>query len=172
MDECIGDDLMILVTLGTQDKQFYRLLDAIQNLIDKKVIKEEVVVQAGYSCDYKSDKMKIFDLISMDDFDELIKKCNLLITHGGVGSIISGLKNNKKVIAAARLKEYGEHTNNHQLQIIENFSNEEYILALNNFDELEEILKKIKKFRPKKYKSNTENFIKTVEKEINKLIQE
>ena len=42
--------------------------------------------------------MKIFDLIAMDEFDELIKKCNLLITHGGVGTITTGLRNNKKVI--------------------------------------------------------------------------
>ena len=67
--------------------------------------------------------MKIFDLIPMDEFDEMIKKCDLLITHGGVGSIITGLKNNKKVIAAARLSKYNEHVNDHQLQIIDNFSN-------------------------------------------------
>ena len=40
---------MILVTLGTQDKKFTRLLEELDNLIDKKVIKEEVIVQAGYS---------------------------------------------------------------------------------------------------------------------------
>ena len=44
--------------------------------------------------------------------------------RGVSGSIITGLKYNKKVIAAARLKEYGEHTNNHQLQIIKNFTKE------------------------------------------------
>ena len=157
---------MILVTLGTQDKKFTRLLEAIQKLIDKKVIKEKVVVQAGCSNDFKSKEMEIFDLIPMDEFDKLISECDILITHGGVGSIITGLKNNKKVIAAARLKKYGEHTNDHQLQIIENFAKEGYILSLNNFDELESILKNIKKFKPKAYKSNTSKFIKIIEKEI------
>lgn len=157
---------MILVTLGTQDKKFYRLLDAVQKQIDNKIIKEKVIVQAGFSADYKSEDMEIFDLIPMDEFDDLIKKCNILITHGGVGSIITGLKNNKKVIAAARLKEHGEHTNNHQLQIIENFSNEKYILALNDFDKLDEILNEVKKFKPKKYKSNTVQFLELIKKEI------
>ena len=157
---------MILVTLGTQDKKFTRLLEAIQKLIDKKVIKEKVVVQAGCSNDFKSKEMEIFDLIPMDEFDKLISECDILITHGGVGSIITGLKNNKKVIAAARLKKYGEHTNDHQLQIIENFAKEGYILSLNKFDELESILKNIKKFKPKAYKSNTSKFIKIIEKEI------
>ena len=157
---------MILVTLGTQDKKFTRLLDSIQKLIDKKIIKEKVVVQAGCSCDYKSDDMEIFDLIPMDEFDKLISECDILITHGGVGSIITGLKNNKKVIAAARLKKYGEHTNDHQLQIIENFYKEGYLLSLSNFDDLENILLNIKSFKPKKYKSNTNNFIKIIENKI------
>ena len=88
---------MILVTLGTQDKPFTRLLDAVLREIEKGNIKDEVIVQAGCT-KYETDKMKIFDLISMEDFDTLMKKCDLLITHGGVGSIITGLKCNKRVI--------------------------------------------------------------------------
>lgn len=153
-------DLLILITLGTQDKQFYRLLEAVQKQIDNKKIKEEVIVQAGCSSDFKSNDMKIFDLIPMDEYDELIEKCDVLITHGGVGTIITGLKNNKKVIAAARLEKYKEHVNDHQLQIVENFTNSKYILSLDNFDELDKVIEKAKKFKPKKYKSNNEKFIK------------
>ena len=164
-------DILILVTLGTQDKKFDRLLDAIEKQIELGNINEEVVVQAGYSKDYKSNKMKIFDLIPVDEFDDYINKCDLLITHGGVGSIISGLKNNKVVIAAARLKKYGEHTNDHQLQIIEKFSRDGYILSLDDFDKLDVILKKAKKFKPKKYASNSENMVELVSKEIERYIQ-
>ena len=158
---------MILIALGTQDKPFYRLLEAVQKQINNDKIKDRVVVQAGCSSDFKSNDMEIFDLIPMDEFDKLIDECDVLITHGGVGTIITGLKNNKKVIAAARLEKYGEHVNDHQLQIIENFSNSGYILSLDNFDELDKILDKIKKFKPKKYKSNTKKFIRILEKEIN-----
>lgn len=158
---------MILVTLGTQDKQFYRLLEAIQNKIDSKKIKDEIIVQAGCSNNFKSKEMKLFDLIPMDDFDKLISECDVLITHGGVGSIIAGLKSGKKVIAAARLKKYGEHTNDHQLQIIKKFSEEGYILELDNFDEIDKVIKKAKTFKPKKYKSNTKKFIKLIEEQIN-----
>lgn len=157
---------MILVTLGTQDKKFYRLLEAVQKQIDNGFIKEEVVVQAGSCADFKSDDMKIFDLIPMDEYDKLIKECNLLITHGGVGTITTGLDNNKKVIAAARLEKYGEHINDHQLQIIENFTKEGYILSLDNFDELDLVIEKAKKFKPKKYKSNSINFNKSLKKII------
>lgn len=153
---------MILVTLGTQDKSFKRLLEAIQKQIDNGNIKDKVVVQAGHT-KFESKDMEIFELIPMEKFDELIDSCEILITHGGVGSIITGLKHNKKVIAAARLKEYKEHTNDHQLQIIENFSNDGYILGLDNFDELDKVLEKAKKFKPKKYISNTDKMIKIIE---------
>lgn len=157
---------MILVTLGTQDKKFYRLLDAVQKQIDNKKIKGKVVVQAGYSSDYKSNDMEIFDLIPVDEFDKLISQCDILITHGGVGSIISGLKMGKKVIAAVRLSKYDEHVNDHQKQIVENFVNLGYILSLDNFDDLDKALKKAKTFKPKKYKSNKNKFIKLIKSEI------
>ena len=153
---------MILVTLGTQDKSFKRLLDAIQKEIDKGNIKDRVVVQAGCT-EYESNDMEIFDLIDRDKFSELIKECDLLITHGGVGSILTGLKNNKKIITAPRLKEYKEHTNNHQLEIIEKFAIKGLILPLYDFDKLDEVLKEVHKFKPKKYQSNTDNMSKLIE---------
>lgn len=156
---------MILVTLGTQDKPFTRLLDAVLREIEKGNIKDEVIVQAGCT-NYETDKMKIFDLIPMEEFDTLMKKCDLLITHGGVGSIITGLKCNKKVIAVPRLAKYGEHVNDHQKQIIEKFSDNGNIIGIENLDDLGEALKKVKKFKPKKYKSNTNNMISLIEKII------
>jgi len=152
---------MILVTLGTQDKKFTRLLDAVQKQIDNGNIKDEVIVQAGCT-KYESKDMKIFDLIDQEEFKKLISECDLLITHGGVGSILTGLKNNKKVIAAARLSKYKEHMNDHQLQIIEKFTKSGYILELNDFDKLDEVIKKSKKFKPKKYQSNTDNMVKLI----------
>ncbi len=157
---------MILVTLGTQDKSFKRLLNAIQKEIDNGTIKEKVIVQAGHT-KYVSKDMEIFDLIPMNEFDKLIKKCNLLITHGGVASIIGGLKNNKKIIVAARLKKYKEHTNNHQTQIVDTFYESGYILKLDDFNKLGDVIKEAKKFKPNKYKSNTKNMIKIIEKYIN-----
>lgn len=113
--------------------------------------------------------MKILDYVPVDQFNDWMRQADILITHGGVGSIITGLKERKKVIAAARLKEFGEHTNDHQLQIIENFSQEGYLLPLNDFDQLEEVLEKAKTFSPKPFESNTKNFISYLEKEINKM---
>ena len=159
---------MIFVTLGTQDKNFDRLLEAIDREIKKGNIKGKVVVQAG-NTSFESKNMEIFDLISQEEFEDLMKKCDLLITHGGVGSILSGLSHGKKVIAAARLSKYKEHINDHQVQIIEDFAKKGYILELKDFSKLDEVIKKSKKFKPKKYKSNTNNMIKLLEDYIDNI---
>ena len=153
---------MILVTLGTQDKPFNRLLENIDKEIEKGNIKDKVVVQAGHT-KYQSNNMEIYDLLDRDEFQKLISKCDLLITHGGVGSILSGLKNNKKVIVAPRLSKYGEHMNDHQIQIVNNFVKEGYILGYYEDDDLGCILKRVKKFSPNKYISNTEKFVSIIE---------
>ena len=150
---------MILVTLGTQDKDFSRLLKAVEKQIKKGNIKEKVVAQIG-TTKYSSDLMETFDLIPSDKFESLMNDCDILITHGGVGSILAGLKNNKKVIAAARLSKYKEHVNDHQLQIINKFVKAGYILELKDFDKLDKVLKTIPGVKPKQYKSNTDNFVK------------
>lgn len=153
---------MIFVTLGTQDKSFKRLLEDIDNVVNKHKIKDKIIVQAGYT-KYDSKNMQIFDLLDKDEFDNYIKECDLLITHGGVGSILTGLKNNKKVIACPRLAKYNEHMNDHQLQIINKFTKSGYILSYNEGDDLYKIINESKKFKPKKYLSNTDNMISIIE---------
>ena len=96
---------MILVILGTQDKKFPRLLDCIEKEIEKGTIKDKVVVQAGQT-DYTSSNMEIFDLLPAPEFDKMMDKADLIITHGGAGSILSAIKKGKKVIAAPRLAKY------------------------------------------------------------------
>lgn len=152
---------MILVTLGTQKQPFTRLLETI----DKSDINDRIVVQAGYT-KFESKKMEIFEFIPYDEMTKLINECDLVITHGGTGSIIMPLKKGKKVIACPRLMKYGEHVDNHQTQIVDVFSEEGYIMAFNENDDLNEIYQKSLKFNPNKYVSNTENFINNIKKEI------
>lgn len=158
---------MILVTLGTQDKDFSRLLKVIDKEIEEKRIKEKVIVQAGMT-KYESKNMEIFDLINPDELEKLVKKCNILITHGGVGSILSGVQNGKKIIAAARLKKYREHTNDHQKQIIKEFASRGYLLELRDFNQLGKLLEKVKTFKPTKFVSNNQRFIQLVDNYIQK----
>ena len=122
---------MILVMLGTQNNSFYRLLEKIEELINQGIIQEQVIVQAGYT-KFETKNMEIFDLIPREELEKYQKEANIIITHGGVGSIITSIKERKKVIAVPRNHEYGEHVNNHQKEIVELFDKKGYIIGVNN----------------------------------------
>ena len=159
---------MILVLLGTQNNSFHRLLEEIDKLIEKKIIKEEVIVQSGYT-KYDSENMKVFSLIPKEELEELQEKSNYIITHGGVGSIVSSVKKGKKVIAIPRLHKYNEHVNDHQKQIIKAFSEKKYLIGIQNVDELPSALKEIEKFKPEKYKSDNKKILNIIENFIDNI---
>jgi len=148
---------MILVLLGTQDKPFERILKAVAKQIDKGNIKEKVVAQTGYTL-FEHNKIKTFDFVSKEELQGLIDKAKLIIAHGGVGTITECISKGKKVIVVPRLKKYGEHTNDHQLQITKEFATKDYVLPLYDTKNLSKVLKKVKTFKPVKYESNSENF--------------
>lgn len=162
---------MILVMLGTQNNSFERLLKKMDELIEKKVIDEKVIVQSGYT-NYESKNMRIFDLIPQEELEKYQEQADLIITHGGVGSIISSIKMGKKVIAVPRLHRYHEHVNDHQKQIVEAFDKKGYIIGIQRIDELKKAIFKAQEFVPKKYdekeKSNSK-ILKIIENFIDKV---
>ena len=157
--------IMILVLLGTQNNSFHRLLEEIQRLIQKEIIQEKVIVQAGYT-KYSSNDMQILDFISNEELDKLQQQADLIITHGGVGSILQSIKKGKKVIAIPRLSQYQEHVNDHQKEIVELFNQKGYILGIQGIEELEKAIGQEKEFKPKKYQTNNEQMLKIVEEFI------
>ena len=159
---------MILVMLGTQNNSFHRLLEEIDRLINRGVIHEKVIVQAGYT-KYSSENMEIFGLIPQEELEKYQEEADLIITHGGVGSIVSSLRLEKKVIAVPRLHEYGEHVNDHQKQIVESFDKKGYIIGISDVSELENALGKVVEFEPKKYETNNKKMLSIIENFIDNI---
>lgn len=147
---------MILVMLGTQNNSFERLLKKMDELIEKKIIDEKVIVQSGYT-NYESNNMRIFDLIPQEELERYQEQADLIITHGGVGSIVSSIKKGKKVIAVPRLRRYHEHVNDHQKQIVEAFDKKGYIIGIQRIDELRKAIIKAQDFVPQKYDEKDKN---------------
>ena len=156
---------MILILLGTQEKPFERILKAVSSEIKKGNIKEKVIAQVGCT-KFVDDKIEMFDFISKDEIASLIDKARIIIAHGGVGIITECINKNKKVIVVPRLKKYKEHTNDHQLQITKEFAKKGYILPLYSTKNLYKVLCEVKKFKPNKYESNSENFKNSVKNYI------
>ena len=159
---------MVLVLLGTQQNEFIRLLQKIEELIDSGIIKDKIVVQAGYT-KYETNKMEIFDIISKETLSKLVDDADIIITHGGIGSIIMSLEKHKKVIAVPRLHEFNEHVNDHQKQIVRVFSEKGYLIGIQNVDDLSEALEKIKIFEQKEYKKNNQNILNIIENFIDNI---
>ncbi len=153
---------MVFVMLGTQNNSFHRLLEKIDELIEKKVIQEKVVVQAGYT-KYESKHMKLFGLIAKSEIEKYQQRASYIITHGGAGSIMTSLALEKKVIAVPRKHKYEEHVNDHQQDIIEVFSKKGYIIGTNGVEDLENAIQQVKTFQPKKYEPNHQKMLQTIE---------
>ena len=156
---------MIFITVGSQKFQFNRLLEQIDLLIEKGSIKEDVFAQVGAS-DYKPKHYDYKDFITQDEFKEYMSKCNFVITHAGTGAIITALKSDKKVIAIPRLAKYGEHVDDHQIQLIDEFKELNFIEPVYEIEQLENAIKYIENKKYNKYVSNTDTIIKDIEKFI------
>ncbi|WP_349393462.1 glycosyltransferase, partial [Clostridium perfringens] len=76
-------------------------------------------------------------------FIEVMDKCDKVITHGGTGAIIGAIKKNKKVIAIPRNCEFNEHVDNHQYDIVSEFSNMNLIIGIDDLDDIGKSIKKI-----------------------------
>ena len=142
---------MIFVTLGSQKFPFNRILVELDRLKEEGKIDEDIFAQIGYST-YQP--------------KNLMNDCNLVICHGGTGAIITALKNNKKVIAIPRLSKYREHVDDHQKQIVEEFTNCNLIKSIEEVDDLENSINNIKMENFDRYESNTKIIIDDIDNYI------
>ena len=106
---------MIFVTVGTHEQPFDRLLKCIDKMVEEGKIKEEVIIQKGYT-NYEPIHCKSEKLMPYDKIQKYINEARIIITHGGPASFIAPLTKGKIPIVVTRKKEFNEHVNNHQLE--------------------------------------------------------
>ena len=162
----LGVNLLILVILGTQAYNFDRLLNAIE----KSKIKEEIIVQSR-DVSFLSHKFVLREFIDFDEMHSLINKANYVICHGGTATIIQCLELKKKIICCARLSKYGEHVDDHQMEIVSAFVHGGYILEFGENDSLDEVVSHLDEFNPQVFNSNTNKFLLKLEKKINQFLE-
>jgi UDP-N-acetylglucosamine transferase subunit ALG13 len=152
---------LIFVTVGTQKFQFDRLFIELDNLIDRKKISEEIIAQIGFS-KYKPRNYKSFEMIDSAQMDKFIEKASILITHGGTSSIIQGLEKGKKVLVVPRRKKYGEHVDDHQVEIAQMFYELGLIEMVFDIEELHEKLLIMNNKEYKKYESHKSSLLNSI----------
>lgn len=153
--------IKIFIPLGTQKFPFNRLIKEINRLIDTKVIKREnVFIQSA-----------IYDIIPLCDhttilpnssFQKKVEEADLIITHCGVNSIISCMRLNKKLIIVPRLKQYGEHVDNHQIEIANLMKDKFKICCLDDVSKLLETIPIAINTQYKPWNGNPDQLITTI----------
>ncbi len=110
---------MILVTVGTEKFPFNRLMQWIDNLIDRNLIQpeqEEIVIQYG-SCTFIPDRIKGYSVLKETDFLSLVEQARIIIAHCGEGTLdLLGLIN-KPFILVPRSYDFQEHVDDHQIEL-------------------------------------------------------
>lgn len=153
----------IFITLGSQKFQFNRLLKAVDELCEKGTIDaKDVFAQIGYS-DYLPKNFNYKKFLDRDEFSREMGIADIVITHGGTGAIIGAVKKGKKVIAVPRLAKYGEHVDDHQLQLIKQFDELNLICSCHDTNELGIALDTVRWTKYNSYKSNTIKIITSIE---------
>ncbi len=105
---------MIFVTVGNDFRDFSRLIKEVDEIAPD--ISDEIVIQRGYSR-YRPKNTRHFDFVPIDTAIEYIKTSELVISHAGIGTIILCRGYGIPIIVLPRREKYGEHMNDHQMEI-------------------------------------------------------
>jgi len=82
---------MIFVTVGTHEQPFNRLIQKVDELKRDGVIKDDVIIQTGFST-YKPKYCQWSKLISYQQMVKNVADARIVITHGGARDIIGSTK--------------------------------------------------------------------------------
>ena len=146
---------MIFVTVGTHEQPFNRLIRKIDELKRDGIIKEEVIMQIGYST-YEPKYCRWSKLLPYSEMVKNVKDARIVITHGGPASFIMPLQIGKVPIVVPRQKEFDEHVNNHQVDFSKAVEDRMgIIITVTDINKLEDII------------TNYNNYIKKMNQGIN-----
>lgn len=113
---------MILVSVGTQFP-FDRLVRAVDDWA-KAAGRTDVMAQVGPSA-YLAHTITTFPFMGSEEFRVLQTEATLMISHAGMGSILTAMEYGKPIIIMPRDHHLGEHRNSHQMATARRFDNRE-----------------------------------------------
>ncbi len=128
---------MILCTLGTHPEPFDRALDWLLAARGD----ERLVVQHGATPPRLEEPgVEWHASLSYDELTAAMRAADVVVCHGGVGSLMTALSLGIRPVAIPRLHDHGEHVDDHQLEISAELAGAGYILACLSREELPAVL--------------------------------
>lgn len=137
----------VLVTVGTV-MPFDRMIGGVETLILQEKITGNVAAQIGES-KRSFDGMECFESCPFEELNERMENADVIICHGGSGSILGSLKAGAHVVAMARLHKHGEHYDDHQLDITQAFADMDLISVAKDENDIERAINEAKS-RPRR----------------------
>lgn len=131
---------MIFVTVGMHPTGFERLVKEMDRIAGK--IDEELIMQIG-GTKYTPQNAKHFSFATEEELNILCRKARIVVTHGGVGTILNALQERATVVVVPRLKKYHEVIDDHQLVFVQELEKKGRITAVYDVESLEEALRKV-----------------------------
>jgi UDP-N-acetylglucosamine transferase subunit ALG13 len=112
-------DPLLFVTVGAT-LPFDRMIAAVSELKRAGKIPEKIVAQVGIggAC---PPGIECVESMSFDRIRVTLRAADLVVCHGGTGSLITALRERCRIVVMPRLFDLGEHYDNHQLEISEAF---------------------------------------------------
>ena len=129
---------MIFVTIGTNEAPFDRLLEAVAALSTS----EEIVVQHGSSAIVPANASRTYDFLLFDDLVREMRDSRVVVTHAGIGSIMTALSCGRRPVVAARLVAYREAVDDHQLPVARRLEDAGLVTLVEDLSRLEEAVEK------------------------------
>ena len=127
----------IFIIVGTQEP-FDRMIKAID---EWAVIHKELSIFAQISkAQYQPKSFPFTDFIAPELFDLRFREADLIISHAGMGTIISALANSKPIIVMPRLAANHEHRNDHQVDTAKSFEELGFVKAVYTEQEMHNAL--------------------------------
>lgn len=117
---------MIFVTVGTQGP-FDRLIMAMDELA-LSMPDYPIVAQIAES-KYKVQNMHSFQFASSLEMEKHFNEAQLIVSHAGMGTIISAFERKKPIVIFPKLAKFGEHRNDHQLATAKRLESLNYLHA-------------------------------------------
>ena len=128
--------MRFFVSVGTQ-LPFDRLLEAVEDCLDPT--NDVAIFQIGESR-HRPKFGDVYNYLSPQEYSEEFDKCDVFISHAGMGSIITALENGKPIIIMPRLFSFGEHRNDHQVDTANRFINNPLVSIVNSKEDLNVLL--------------------------------
>ena len=122
---------MIFLTVGTQ-LPFDRLIKAVDNWA-KDHCEIAFFAQIGET-QYEPKHMPWCRFMDPEEYLLKFKASRSVISHAGIGTIITSLLQEKPLIIMPRLAQFGEHRNDHQLATVKYFEMKGLSIAYNEQD--------------------------------------